>query len=50
MKKIACLGILVADVMTDPIDAMPEPGKLVKVNSVTVHNGGNAMTSSINGS
>ena len=48
MKKIACLGILVADVMTDPIDAMPEPGKLVKVNSVTVHNGGNAMTASIN--
>ena len=48
MKKIACLGILVADVMTDPIDEMPEPGKLVKVNSVTVHNGGNAMTASIN--
>lgn len=48
MKKIACLGILVADVMTDPIDEMPEHGKLVKVNSVTVHNGGNAMTASIN--
>ena len=48
MKKIACIGILVADVMTDPIDAMPDPGKLVLVNSVTMHNGGNAMTASIN--
>lgn len=48
MKKVACLGILVADVMTDPIDAMPEPGKLVNIDSVTVHNGGNAMTASIN--
>ena len=48
MKKIACIGIMVADVMTDPIEAFPEPGKLVKIGSVTVHNGGNAMTAAIN--
>lgn len=48
VKKIACVGIMVADVMTDPIEAFPEPGKLVKIGAVTLHNGGNAMTAAIN--
>lgn len=48
MRKIACIGIMVADVMTDPIESFPEPGKLVKIGAVTVHNGGNAMTAAIN--
>jgi len=48
MKKVACLGILVADVIVEPVCKYPEKGVLEKVNSITVHNGGNAMTASIN--
>lgn len=48
MRKIACVGIMVADVMTDPIEALPESGKLARIGAVTVHNGGNAMTAAIN--
>lgn len=48
MKKIACVGILVADVMAAPVADVPEKGKLMQVNSITVHNGGNAMTAAVN--
>jgi len=48
VRKIACIGIMVADVMTDPIEALPEAGKLARIGAVTVHNGGNAMTAAIN--
>ncbi len=48
MKKIACVGILVADVMAAPVVEVPEKGKLKQVNSITVHNGGNAMTAAVN--
>ena len=48
MKKVVCLGILVADVIVEPVDKYPGKGVLEKVNSITVHNGGNAMTASIN--
>ena len=48
MLKIACVGILVADVMASPVSSFPERGALNLVNSVTVHNGGNAMTAAIN--
>ena len=48
MKKVACIGILVADVIVEPVTAYPEKGVLVPVNSITMHNGGNAMTASIN--
>lgn len=47
-KKVACVGILVADVIVEPVNAYPDKGILEKVNSITVHNGGNAMTASIN--
>lgn len=47
-KKVACVGILVADVIVEPVDKYPGKGVLEKVNSITVHNGGNAMTASIN--
>lgn len=47
MKKIACVGILVADVMTGMMQ-IPEPGKLAPVSAITVHNGGNAMTAAVN--
>lgn len=48
MSKIACVGILVADVIVEPVSSYPDKGVLEKVNSITVHNGGNAMTASIN--
>lgn len=48
MKKVACVGILVADVIAGPVPRYPEKGTLEQVNSITVHNGGNAMTASIN--
>ena len=48
MKKIACLGILVADVIVEPVLRYPKKGVLEQVNSITVHNGGNAMTATIN--
>ena len=47
-KKLACVGLLVADVIVEPVDKYPGKGVLEKVNSITVHNGGNAMTASIN--
>lgn len=48
MKKVACVGILVADVIVEPVSAYPEKGLLLPVNSITLHNGGNAMTAAIN--
>ena len=48
MKKVACVGILVADVIAEPVGSYPAAGMLQHVNSITVHNGGNAMTAAIN--
>lgn len=47
-KKVACVGILVADVIVEPVKNYPEKGVLELVNSITMHNGGNAMTAAIN--
>lgn len=47
MKKICCVGILVSDVMAN-VSVMPKLGELSRVDSVTVHNGGNAMTAAVN--
>ena len=48
MKKVACVGILVADVMIQPVSRYPDKGLLERVNSITVHSGGNAMTAAVN--
>lgn len=48
MKSVACVGILVADVIVKSVKEYPEKGLLLPVNSITVHSGGNAMTASIN--
>lgn len=48
MKKVACVGILVADVIVEPVNKYPEKGLLERVNSITVHSGGNAMTAAVN--
>lgn len=48
MRKVACVGILVADVIVEPVNNYPKKGIMEPVNSITVHNGGNAMTAAIN--
>ncbi len=48
MKKIACVGIMVADVIVEPVSGYPEKGLLMPVNSISMHSGGNAMTAAIN--
>jgi sugar/nucleoside kinase (ribokinase family) len=42
-KTIACLGIMVADVVAKPLKAMPERGKLVLVDEMSLHTGGCAI-------
>lgn len=48
MHDIACIGILVADVICKTVDKIPERGKLGFVDSVKLYNGGGAMTAAIN--
>ena len=48
MKKVACVGILVADVMTKPVDSVPEKGFLSHVDAIELYSGGNAMTAAVN--
>ena len=48
MIDIACVGILVADVITKPVDEIPEKGLLGLVDSIELFSGGNAMTAAIN--
>ena len=47
MKKVACVGILVADVIVRPVNEYPDKGLLARVDSITVHSGGNAMTAEV---
>ena len=39
-KPIICIGILVADIVGRPLRAVPEPGKLVLVDEMSLHTGG----------
>ena len=48
MIDVACVGILVADVITKPVDEIPEKGLLGLVDSIELFSGGNAMTAAIN--
>ncbi len=48
MIDVACVGILVADVIVSQVDTMPEKGILCPVDSIELFNGGNAMTAAIN--
>ncbi len=48
MKKVSCVGILVADVIVETVTEYPGKGVLLPVNSITMHNGGNAMTAGVN--
>lgn len=45
--RVACLGILVADVVGKPIDALPPRGTLASVERIELHAGGCAANTSI---
>ena len=47
MADVTCLGILVADVVGKPVDAMPERGKLMLVDHLELHGGGCANSTGI---
>ncbi|MEG2857208.1 MAG: carbohydrate kinase family protein [Clostridia bacterium] len=47
MFDIACIGILVADVICKTVDKIPERGKLGFVDSLKLYNGGCAMSAAI---
>lgn len=40
MKKVACIGIVTADVLVKPVDAIPPAGTLVTTESAAMHVGG----------
>jgi sugar/nucleoside kinase (ribokinase family) len=42
-KQILCLGIMVADVVGRPLRAVPDPGRLVLVDEMSLHTGGCAI-------
>lgn len=48
MIDVACVGILVADVIAKTVDKLPGKGLLGLVDSIELFSGGNAMTAAIN--
>jgi sugar/nucleoside kinase (ribokinase family) len=44
-KPIICLGIMVADIIGRPLNTIPEPGRLVLVDEMSLHTGGCAINS-----
>ena len=42
-KPILCLGIMVADIVGRPLRAIPDPGRLVLVDEMSLHTGGCAI-------
>lgn len=47
MKDAVCIGILVADVIAKPMVSLPEKGKLMPINSISLHSGGCALSSAV---
>ena len=47
MKDVVSIGILVADVISKPITALPEKGKLMPIDSISLHSGGCALSSAV---
>ncbi|MBN2557474.1 MAG: carbohydrate kinase family protein [Clostridia bacterium] len=47
MKDVVCIGILVADVISKPLKTLPEKGKLMPIESITLHSGGCALSSAL---
>lgn len=47
MPDVTCVGVLVADVIVQPVDAWPERGRLVLVGGIEAHTGGLAHTTGV---
>ncbi len=47
MIDVACIGILVADVIAKPVDSIPKPGLLERIDSIAIYSGGCAMSAGI---
>lgn len=47
MFDVACIGILVADVITRTVDEFPARGKLTAIDSLQLYSGGCAMSASV---
>ena len=47
MKDVVSIGILVADVISKPVKSLPEKGKLMPIDSITLHSGGCALSSAV---
>ncbi|MDX1935397.1 MAG: carbohydrate kinase family protein [Capsulimonadales bacterium] len=45
--KVACLGLMVADIVGRPIDALPTKGTLDVIERIELHNGGNGANTSV---
>lgn len=47
MKDVVSIGILVADVIAKPMTALPEKGKLMPIDGISLHSGGCALSSAV---
>ena len=47
MNDVACIGILVADVIAKPVDKIPEAGLLERIGCIETYTGGCAMSAGI---
>ena len=47
MKDVVSIGILVADVISKPVKSLPDKGKLMPIDSITLHSGGCALSSAV---
>lgn len=47
MFDVTCLGILVADAITKVVDEIPEKGKLLPINQISLHTGGCSISTAI---
>jgi sugar/nucleoside kinase (ribokinase family) len=47
MPDIVCLGQFTADVVVTPVSALPEKGKAIFVNNISLHNGGCACNTAV---
>lgn len=47
MKKVCCIGIVTSDIIVKPADAVPPPGQLQAVESISMHVGGCAANASV---
>ncbi|MBE7062587.1 MAG: carbohydrate kinase family protein [Clostridia bacterium] len=47
MIDIACVGILVADLIAKPVDSIPKAGLLERIDSIAMYSGGCAMNAAI---